>query len=293
MRVTEGSKYAQVIGNLSSLNARYAKASVRAQSGLRVNSPSDDPIAAGELIRNDGALARISAQRDVIRSVRGDTELAESTLGEAADLFARANEIAIQAGNGSLSAQDRQNLATEVAGLKAELVTLGNTRGSRGSIFGGSKTDTAAFDANGVFLGDSTDQVADVGTGGPTVVGASGSRAFTAAGGRDVFADLDALHTALTTNDDTAARAALTGIEASRKQLTDVRAEAGLTLRRLETSDSVLEQADFDTNSRQHNIGAADPAQVYSEFIQLGQSIENSITVSRQILQLSTINRFG
>ncbi|MGC4092274.1 MAG: hypothetical protein QM756_31205 [Polyangiaceae bacterium] len=38
-------------------------------------------------------------------------------------------------------------------GIRSELLKLANTRGNKGYLFAGSKTQTAAFDANGAFSG--------------------------------------------------------------------------------------------------------------------------------------------
>src|SRR5690242_4990482 len=135
---------------------------------------------------------------------RGDLELAEGMLAEAGDLFVTARDLAMQGANGSLDASQRSDLALQVRHLKAALVGIANTQGATGSIFAGSKTDSTPFSATGAFSGDDDVHQVDLGTGPPMTVNVSGARAFTAAGGRDVFADLDALDAALSANDQTA-----------------------------------------------------------------------------------------
>ena len=94
MRVTENLKYANVLRNLSGLASQQADASKKALSGSAIANPSDDPVAAAELVRNRAALSRIESHRSTIRTVLGDTELAEGTLAQASDLFASAKELA-------------------------------------------------------------------------------------------------------------------------------------------------------------------------------------------------------
>ena len=292
MRVTEGMRYTEVARNLARLQSDHADASRQAMTGLRVDKPSKDPSAAAELARLRASLSSNAAHKEAIGLVRGDAELAESTLAQSSDLLTRAREIAMTGANGSLSADDRAVMANEVRGLKDELVRLANTRGTKGSIFAGTQTAGPAFSPSGTFQGDDVLQSVDIGSSGPVQVGASGARAFTAAGGRDVFADLDALTTALQTNDASAVAASLDSIEASQTQVTNERARVGLLVGRLDTSAAVLEQLELDTGRRQEAVGAADPIEAYSRLSSLSGAIERSVAVSRQILELTGVARF-
>jgi flagellar hook-associated protein 3 FlgL len=292
MRITEGMRYSEVLRNLGSISSQHAEASREASTGVRVGKPSDDPIAAAELARLRASSSQTSAHLATINMVRGDAELTESTLSDATDVLARLKELALQASNGGLSADDRANMNVEVAGLKDALVQLGNARGTRGYLFSGSQVATAAFDANGVFQGDSEAHVVPIGNSSPTTVSTSGAESFVVAGGRNVFADVDSLATALATNDETGIRSALDAIDASHKQVVNARARAGLVLSKLDSSQSVLDSVDTEQQRRGQEAGAADPFESYSRVTQLGQSLERAIAVSRQLLDLGGTNRF-
>jgi flagellar hook-associated protein 3 FlgL len=288
MRVTDGMKYLDVQRNLARIQSENAEASRQAATGLRINQPSDDPIGAAELARLSASLGNAGAHRDTIKAVRGDAELAESTLAQATELMTRAKEIALQGGNGALSADDRAALATEARNLKTNMLQLANTRGSQGYLFAGSQTDQPAFDTNGVFQGDDQDHTVDVGGSTPTAVNASGAKAFTVAGGRDVFADLEALATALASDDQAGIAASLDQVDASQKQITTERARNGLIVSKLDSTDSVLEQLGVDLGKRQADVGAADPFEAYSRMTVLGQSLQRAVEVSRQMLDTTS-----
>jgi flagellar hook-associated protein 3 FlgL len=291
MRVTEGMRYAQVLSNLSNISSQHAKATQEATTGVRVGKPSDDPIAAAELARLSASSSQTKAHLSVIDAVRGDAELTESTLDGASDIFARLKEIALQGANGELTAEDRRTLSVEVVGLKDALLTLGNTRGTRGYLFSGSEVTTAAFDLAGVFQGNDTAHVVQMGNSTPTAVSTSGAEAFVVAGGRDVFADLQSLATALGTDDLAGIRASIDNIGASHSQLVNARARSGLVLSKLDASESVLSSLDTEQQKRAQ-IGAADPFESYTRVNALGQSLERAIAVSKQILDLGGVSRF-
>jgi flagellar hook-associated protein 3 FlgL len=285
-------RYSRVLSNLASITSQHAEASQQASTGIRVGKPSDDPIAAAELARLRASSSQTSAHLSTIDIVRGDAELTESTLSDASDIFVRLKEIALQAANGSLNAEERQTMGVEVSGMKDALLTLGNARGTRGYLFAGSQVATPAFDQNGVFQGDDVAQVVSIGNSTPTAVSTSGQDAFVVAGGRDVFADLDSLAAALASNDETAIRGAIDAVDASHAQLVNARARSGLILSKLDASQSVLSSLDTEQQKRAHDAGAADPFESYTRVTALGQTLDRAIAVSKQLLDIGSGNRF-
>jgi flagellar hook-associated protein 3 FlgL len=292
MRVTEGMRYSQVLANLANISSQQAEAAQEASSGLRVGKPSDDPIAAAELARLSASSSQTKAHLSTIDTVRGDAELTESSLSDASDIFVRLKELALQGANGGLTADERKSIGVEASGLKDALLALANTRGQRGYLFAGSQVATAAFDTNGNFQGDDQAQVVAIGNSSPTAVSTSGADAFVVAGGRNVFADLDGLATALTNNDEAGIRAAVDTIDAARGQLVNARAKAGLVISKLDASQTVLSSLDTQQQKSAQTIGAADPYESYSRVTTLGQSLDRAIAVSKQILDLGGTNRF-
>ncbi len=285
MRVTDGLRYQSIGRNLARIQSENAEAANQASSGLRVGKPSDDPVAAAELARLRAGLSSAEKQRSVAQSAKGDAELAESTLSQVTELLGRARELAMQGSNDSLSATDRAALGDEAKSIRTQVLGLANARGSKGYLFAGSHTDTPAFDSSGLFRGDDVQQTVDIGGSSPTTVGASGASAFTAAGGRDIFADLDALSTALLADDRAGTAAALDNLDQNQRQVTTERARVGLVMNKLDSSDSMLEQLSLDLGKRQSAVGAADPFEAYSKMTVLGQSLERAVAVSRQMLE--------
>jgi len=292
MRVTEQMRYDSVANNLSQLNSRQAKAAQEAQTGVRVNLPSDDPIAAAQLARLTASQSQVAARRSTINSVRGDAELAESSLQQASDLIAGAKDLAMQGGNGALGASERATLAQQVKDIRDQLIGIANTRGTSGYLFAGSASETTPFSQSGVFNGNDDAHVVDIGNSTPSAVNASGAKAFTIAGGRDVFGDLDALYNALNSNDTTAIAASLDGIDRSRSQISNAQSAIGITLNKLDASDSVQSAIDLQNSKSMSDIGATDPAKAYSTLIQLNNALQQSVTVGKSILDLAAFKQF-
>lgn len=291
MRVTDGMRYVQVRKNLTKLTTQQADASEQAMTGRRVNAPSSDPVAAAQLSRLRAAQSQTDTYRSTIMAVRGDAETAESALSQAGELFTHLREIAIQGGSDSLSPLDRQALATEVGDVKKALLVAGNAKGARGYLFAGTRVDQPAFDGSGNYQGDQNDQLVEIGPGQRAVVNASGSRAFTSDGGRDVFADVDALELALQTNDATGIRDVIGNLDSSRAQIVREQTRTGLLVNKLETTDAALEQTGLDISKSDNRVGSVDAFSSYTRLSQLAQSLEQAVSVSKTLLDIGS-NRF-
>lgn len=292
MRITESMQYSSALRSLGTLTSRQAEAQEQATTGSRLSSPSADPVAAAHMARLKASSAQADAHRSTIQSVQGDAEMAEGALAQAGDLLARAREIAVQGSNGTLTASDCATLQTEVNGLRDQMLAVANTKSASGYIFAGTKTNAPAFDATATFQGNDVAHVVDIGGATPTSVGTSGSQAFTAAGGTDVFATLSALSTALGSNDSAGVSATLDGIDASTQQILRVRGEAGLTIPRLDTTDSALQTLQVGIQKTAHDIGDAYSYETYSTLTALNNSLTQAVAVTKQVLDTTSVNRF-
>lgn len=287
MRVTDNSRNMLVLRELSSLASRQLQATEQASSGLRVNRPGDDPTAAAELVRLHSATARNATFRANVAGVRGDAETAEGALAQASDLLDSARQLAMQAANGTLTADQRTTLAGQVSGIFDQLRAVANTKGSKGYLFAGSKTDQEPFDSTGAFVGHDAAQPVEVGPNLSIDTAVSGAQAFTTAGGRDVFADLKALEQALTSNDQAGVSAAVDAVTASHDQVVQARSRSGLLLARLDVADSALDQSDAALAERTQAAGDADPYQTISNLNNVQSAIEQALAVARKTLDPS------
>jgi flagellar hook-associated protein 3 FlgL len=130
-------------------------------SGKKVNSPSDDPVAAAQALLIS---ERVAAAEQYDRNA-GFAELnlsqQESAIASANEAMQRIRELTIRGKTDTLTLADRHFIATEMRQRLDEIRSLANTRNGAGEyIFAGSLVDTQAFtvDAagNAVYNGDQT-----------------------------------------------------------------------------------------------------------------------------------------
>jgi flagellar hook-associated protein 3 FlgL len=288
MRIADNTRFRNIQNQVVRAQAEHNEAARQAASGMRVGAPSDDPVAAAQALRVNHSMQRTATFRNTIGSLRGDVELAESTLAQAEDVMQRLHDIALGAGSGTLDSKEQAVLATEVAALKDQLVAFANQKGSMGYLFGGTKTATQPF-TTGVggavsYVGDNLDRTAEVGQGVVMTVSTSGANAFTVAGGRDVFADIDTLYSALQSGNQATIMTSVSQMESGRSQILAARADAGIKVARLDTADATHEQAAVTLATQQHGLIEIDPAQAYSRLAQKQSQLEAAVSVSKNLL---------
>jgi flagellar hook-associated protein 3 FlgL len=284
MRITENMRFGSVQRSLSALRSREADVTNQISSGRRLNKPSDDPAAVAQLTRLSAQAARTADYQNTIGTVRTDISLSERTLAEASGLMVRAKEIALAGANAALSPSDRAALAVEVSALREQLVSTANTRGSRGFIFSGSQTSTAPLTGLGVYQGDAVEHEVEIAPGVMARVSVTGAEAFTADGGTDAFATLQALEDALRNDDGDGIRGTLEALETSRAQIVRVQAQAGLIMNRLDSADEALSVTALELAKRQSALADVDPFEAITELTQLTTTLEQAIAIARQTL---------
>lgn len=169
MRVSTQQIYSANVDNLNSLNSTIAKVQEQISSGERFTQPSEDPLAASQVLKLDQEIARYEQYQDNIEVSQRRLELEETTLEAINDASVRLQEIVTQAGNGTLSSEDLGLLASEVGELINEIDSLVNTKDSSGEyLFSGYQGLTRTYDYNEIsgeyeFQGDGGQRYIQVG----------------------------------------------------------------------------------------------------------------------------------
>src|SRR5215831_12916324 len=154
MRVTDKMIFENAAANAAKSRDRAQSAMEQVSTGMRVVHPGDDPTVAAMMVRGQQTVDRMSAISQNASRAGSEMDAADSALQSLSDVLARARELAVQMGNDSYSAADRQGAASEVDGLIQQAVTLMNTNVDGRYIFGGNKDQTPPFDATGNYNGD-------------------------------------------------------------------------------------------------------------------------------------------
>lgn len=138
MRVSSGMIYDAGVLGVNRHSANLINLQQQISSGRRILTPSDDPVAAARALE-------VQQSSDVVAQFKHNLDAATSSLGmeetqiaSANDLLGRVRELTVQAGNTSLTSDQRKSIATELRSRFDELLGLANaTDGSGQHIFAG------------------------------------------------------------------------------------------------------------------------------------------------------------
>ncbi|PKE28921.1 flagellar hook-filament junction protein FlgL [Rahnella sp. AA] len=146
MRLSTNMIYQQNMDAVLDGQNRFQATGLQLSTGTKVSKPSDDPLAASQAVLVRQAQSQ-NSQYTVARSFANQSMSQEvSVLSSVTSTIIDAHTLIVQAGNGSLSDDDRTSLATKLESLKSQLVNLANSTDGNGRyIFAGYKSDTPPY----------------------------------------------------------------------------------------------------------------------------------------------------
>jgi flagellar hook-associated protein 3 FlgL len=255
MRIS--TSWAQQLG-LNAMLDRQAKLSqtqLRLSTGKKLLAPSDDPAAAARIVDLNQSIKQTEQYQSNINVVRQRLSLQDGLLQSAVDVLQRVVELGVQGLNDTYSPSDRNTIATEMDGLKEQLLGIANTRNANGEyLFAGFKTDTEPFTkvsppgGGFVYAGDSNQRSIQIGTNRRIADGDPGENVFgvptgvsppsgPSPGMDNVFEAIDKFVADL--SNDVPQSSSLDDIYASLNKITTVQSSIGVRLNALDNQEGV------------------------------------------------------
>lgn len=143
MNVTTSLQYDRLRDRMGSLSARADALNNQLATNKRIQTPSDDAAGYRSLVALKRAGADSTAELANIDLASSLLEASSTALGSIETQLTRVREIAVSAGNSTMSADQKLALATELDVILDDLLRTANTNDSRGNpLFGGDSTAT-------------------------------------------------------------------------------------------------------------------------------------------------------
>jgi flagellar hook-associated protein 3 FlgL len=146
MRISTNTVYEQGVASILNQQEALLKTQLQASSGRRILTPADDPVAAAralDVTQAESLNTQYSQNRNNAKSSLG---LVEGVLQGVTTLIQDVQTVAVNAGNQSLTDNDRAILATELRGRLDELIGLANSTDGAGQyLFSGYQGATKPF----------------------------------------------------------------------------------------------------------------------------------------------------
>ncbi|MBU2964840.1 flagellar hook-associated protein FlgL [Amphritea sp. 2_MG-2023] len=169
MRISTQQQYLKAADNMQQSQVKLANLQEQITTGKKLVNPSDDPVAAAQVIKLERELAQSEKYEDNIDVTERRLELEDTILSDINIAVDRMRELAVQAGNGVLGDQDRASISSELYQLTDYVAGLMNTQDSEGEyLFAGSKGSTQPYVASGdgsyEYMGDDGQRMIQVGS---------------------------------------------------------------------------------------------------------------------------------
>ncbi len=183
MRISTNTLHAQGLSAILRNEAQMLHTQQQVSSGKRILTPSDDPVAAAQVLDVSQADA-MNTQYGLNRSAASDAlSLAESSLAQVSNIISNVRTIAVNAGSAILSDSDRASLAAQLSSALSELQGAANTTDGQGRyLFAGYQSQSQPFTSGpgGVqYNGDDGQRLVQVDSSRQMGVSVSGADAFT------------------------------------------------------------------------------------------------------------------
>jgi flagellar hook-associated protein 3 FlgL len=185
-RITQRSISQSTLVNLQGNLARLQATQQRLSSGRAISRPSDSPTGTMAALRLRSDLDRYAQLDRNADDGKARLGTADNALTDGLAILREVRDAVVQGANGSLSATDREALASQVDGLRNSLLAVANTKYLQQPIFAGTAGATAAYDQSGAYQGDSGDVTRTIAPGVKVTVNATGDQVFGPAG-NDIF----------------------------------------------------------------------------------------------------------
>ena len=149
MRISTSQIYDAGSLNIQRNQSALFKLQNQLSTGRRVLTPEDDPVAAAQALLVTQAKEMNTQQTTNQSTAESQLGLVDSQLSSLVDLIQNVRDRVIQAGSSTLTAADRQSIATELEARFGELLGLANAQdGSGDYLFSGYQGATKPFAIN-------------------------------------------------------------------------------------------------------------------------------------------------
>lgn len=316
MRLSTGMIYDQQMRGIQTSQASWLKVGEQLSTGNRVNRPSDDPVAAAQAVVVSQAQAETAQYKTARVFATQNQSTEDTTLSQVVDVITTAKTTVIAASNGILSDDDRASYATQLEGIRAQLLNLANSTDGNGRyVFAGYASDTAPFTTDATtgdttYTGGLTPITQKVDSSRTLTINHTGKQVFdslTSSATKEpdgttsesnIFAILDtaikSLKVPLNDADQTAIDAegvqmgkANRGLGNAMENVSKVRSEIGTNLDELGKLDAKGDDTTLSLKNKMSGLIGADTTETISSYTMQQAALQASYTVFQQMSKLS------
>jgi flagellar hook-associated protein 3 FlgL len=262
---------ANLAASLDKTQADQQQLTSELSSGMRVNTLSEDPLAAGNNVLLLNQIQQDDSFTQNANLVTGRLQVADTALGSVVSQLTHAVSLATSANNGTMNANDVKSIASQIAGVLGEVTTLANTSYQGQYVFAGGQTSSAPFVTSAAtspgtttYGGDQDINYLEMPNGQKIQLNVPGDKIFMGAGSSNVFAALNNLVADYSTGtvDANQAAADTQALSAALNYVSQQRVTIDSSITQLGTASDAITNEKMQLTTAQTNLMQADLAEV-------------------------------
>jgi flagellar hook-associated protein 3 FlgL len=287
-RITSSMTAQQSLANLQRQIEALNTLQNQESSQKALQKPSDNPVALVSALhyRSD-----VNRNGQISRNI-GDgltwLNLADSTLNGIVTQIQRVRDLTVQGSNATADQTSRDAIATEIDNIRGTIIGLANAKNQDRPIFGGNTTNSAAYDNNGNYLGQSAVIQRTVAPGVQMQVNVNGDQVFGAAGS-DLFSTLSKIADDLR-NNPTALGADQASLDAHTQTIQNSLASVGARSARLTALQSQNSTDGLTLQQSLSQVEDVDLARVTMNLQMQQVAYQAALQATAKVLQPSLVN---
>ncbi|MBM3290709.1 MAG: flagellar hook-associated protein 3, partial [Candidatus Hydrogenedentes bacterium] len=288
----------RALANLRYQSNRIVDLQTQLASGLRVNSPSDDPIDARRAINARASIAKNEQYVQNIASAGPRLEETVTSLQTLTENILRARELTLRGANGTNDQRALDIIAEEINQILEGAVNTANHQTGSAYIFGGTRTTQPPFEvtrnASGditavTYVGNDEDIRASIGDGIDVVINEPGSDVFQSS--QDVFQTIIGIRDDLLAGNQTSLQTVRLGeLETIRQQLGQGIARVGAVQNRFTAAEAELDDFRIQLQQLLSDSIDADFADVVLNLNAQSNAFQAALNAASRVIQPSLLD---
>jgi flagellar hook-associated protein 3 FlgL len=291
----------QYLNSIDYVQRQMTEAQTETSTGLRVQQASDAPASIQQIFTDQSAISMNTQDQTNLTGAQTFLSESDTALQTAISAVQSAMSIAAQGASSTTTAQNRSNLAIEVAGLQQQLVSISQTQINGRYIFSGDLDTQPQYTLNAaqpegvqqMFTATATRTIADA-NGAPIPIAQTAAQIFDPqAGGApaqgNTFAAINDLLTALQTNNQPGIQQAATELSNASDYLSQQDEFYGDAQTQVSAALALAQKFQVQDKTDLGNVQNADLPTVALQLTQTQTEEQASLSVAAKIEQMQTV----
>lgn len=289
MRITSETAYRNLLGDLERISERMQKTQLEVSSGKKLHRPSDNPTDVSDVVRIQAEQGEIFQYQDNVATAKSRLNFADSTLQGVETMIERVRSLALLSLSnvGTASVQ-----ASEVSGLREQLLGAANSSFEGQALFAGSNIDgpayTEASDGTITYTGNDQAVRLQVGRSATLQTQVPGNEIFS--GPIDVFASIKTLVTAMNAGNKSSIQAEVTRLENFSTVIGQASGKVGGLVNIADSISQELTRYSLARAEERSRLEDADLPTALTDFTQAQNALQAATAIGARISNISILN---